>query len=251
VSNFLQSSCGLSNDYHAAALRLSGSGTGGGPCFYGYLTLPDNRASLGRGLIVLQEIYGLNAEVRRVCDWLASNGYHALAPDLYWKSGNHVEYDYEDRPNALAHARSLDFNVIAEDIKAGFVSLERILGGREKVGILALGWGGKPGLMARKSLPGVPMSIYYPGGLAGEDNLINDSVGATQYHFGLLDERSPQEFCDWIASLYQGKDGFEMHVYENSLHGFANHGRKEYHEDNARIVYERTLEFFDAQFNDQ
>ena len=95
---------------------------GGGERYDGYLALP--RAGKGPGVIIVQEIFGVNAHIRSVAEQYALAGYVALAPDLFWREERRVELGYEgaDRDKALALLKRIDANRSAEDLEIGRAS---------------------------------------------------------------------------------------------------------------------------------
>ena len=62
--------------------------------FQGYLALP--RTGSGPGIVLIQEIFGVNAHIRAVAEQYAADGYVVLAPDLFWRQGAHIELGYDD-----------------------------------------------------------------------------------------------------------------------------------------------------------
>src|SRR5947209_6195245 len=101
-------------DYTLAMVQLR-SFDGGE--FAAYLALPPG--GRGPGIVVLQEIFGVNANMRSVCDWLASRGFVALCPDLFWRLEPGLDLSPErDRDRALALLAKLDFTKAVDDAAA-------------------------------------------------------------------------------------------------------------------------------------
>ncbi len=243
----LQSALGVSPGIQSAVLRLDGKRRHEKYAYTGYLSLPDADKANGAAVLVIMEIYGLNREVRRYTDSLAEQGYVALAPDLLWEHGDHRVFDYVDRPNALALVRSMGFETVADDIASAHAALVRLAGSPAKVGVVALGWGGKPALLARRDMPGCVQVLYYPGGLDGEDEWLLNSLGPTQFHLGELDDRTPPAFQKHLADIYRNVPNSEVQVYQGSGHGFANRDRKEYDAPAGALAAPRTLDYLAKQ----
>src|SRR5260221_5503850 len=75
------------------------------------------------GVVVCQEAYGVNSYVRSVCDRLADAGYVAVAPELFHRTGTHVEFPYDDRERALAALGTVTNGTIEEDVGATLAAL--------------------------------------------------------------------------------------------------------------------------------
>src|SRR5450631_3449727 len=88
-----------------------------------YLSLPP--AGKGPGLVLFQEIFGVNRHIRAVADQYALDGFVVLAPDLFWRDASRVELGYEgaDRERALVLMKGADPKLLAEDIKTTVAAL--------------------------------------------------------------------------------------------------------------------------------
>jgi carboxymethylenebutenolidase len=91
--------------------------------FDGYLALP--AGGYGPGIIVLQEIFGVNEVVRGVADWYAAHGFVALAPDLFWRMERNVELTENDWNKAIEFYQKLDEAKAVEDSAAALEFLRR------------------------------------------------------------------------------------------------------------------------------
>ncbi|HZN08711.1 MAG TPA: dienelactone hydrolase family protein, partial [Pyrinomonadaceae bacterium] len=91
--------------------------------FDAYLALP--ASGYGPGIVVLQEIFGINKFVRDVADWYAAHGFVALCPDLFWRQQPNVEIDYNDWNKAIAFYQGLDEAKAVEDSAATLEFLRR------------------------------------------------------------------------------------------------------------------------------
>ena len=102
--------------------------------FRGYLARPAQGS--GPGIVVLQEIFGVNANLRGVCDRLAEEGYVALAPDLFWRveAGVDLEYSAAGRDKGLALKQKLDMDRAADDTAAAIKALRNLPGCVGRIG---------------------------------------------------------------------------------------------------------------------
>ena len=221
------------------------------PGYAGYLALPPARS--GPGLLLLQEIFGVNAHMRAVADQYALDGFVVLAPDLFWRAEARVELGY-DGPD-WARARSLMQAYTAEQAIDDLGIAARVLRARPEVGaakagaagtgrIGALGYcmGGRMAWFAAASA-GVDAAVcYYGGGIH-----MNLERAATvrcplQFHYAGHDEHIPP---DAVAAVRKalGPERAQVHVYDAAQHGFNCWVRASYHAPSAALAHGRTLAF--------
>src|SRR5258708_2404311 len=108
--------------------------------FDGYLAIP--ASGYGPGVVVLQEIYGINAYIRSVADWYAAHGFVALCPDLFWRQERGVELTENDRDKAFALYQGLDEAKAVEDGAAAMDFLRSSPATNARVGALGFCLGG-------------------------------------------------------------------------------------------------------------
>ena len=138
---------------------------GGGERYDGYLALP--RAGKGPGVIIVQEIFGVNAHVRSVAEQYALAGYVALAPDVFWRAERRVELGYvgPDRDKALALLKRIDANQAAADLGAAAQTLRALPETVGKIGAVGFCFGGQLAyLMAARGSVDAAVA-YYGGGI--------------------------------------------------------------------------------------
>src|SRR4029079_14355185 len=100
--------------------------------FDGYLALP--ASGYGPGIVVLQEIFGVNDHMRSVADWYAAHGFVALCPDLFWRMERGVELTAKDRNKAFELYQKLDEAKAVEDSAAALALLRKNAAGRGREG---------------------------------------------------------------------------------------------------------------------
>lgn len=210
--------------------------------FTGYLAQP---STAPKGcVVVVQEIYGVNREVRRVTDWLAQAGFAAVAPDLLWRVKPGLDFDYADRDSARKAVSSLKPDEIVQDLAAAASALQASAGGRP-VGIVSLGWGGRFAFMAAPKMNARAIVAYYPGNVEGAYEILNAAQMPQMYHFAKHDERTKPEFRKALRTALAERDDVEVLVYPEADHGFANRDRAEFHEASARLADERSIAFLE------
>lgn len=211
--------------------------------FKGYLSLPPTGS--GPGILLIQEIFGVNAHIRGVADQYALDGYTVLAPDLFWRLEPRVElgYDGADREKAMALMQKVDADVTLGDLAAAIGTLRGLLECSGKVVALGYCLGGRLAYGCAAD-PGVDAAVCYYG--ARINNQL-DRAGRIRcpllFHFGEEDHAIPLEAVDAIRQTFGGRADVAIHTYPNAGHGFNCWARSAYHQPSAALAHGRTLEF--------
>src|SRR5579863_7040655 len=108
--------------------------------FSGYMALP--RKGKGPGVVVIQEIFGVNESMRKVCDFLASRQFTAVAPDLYWRAEPGVELGESDVEKARALRGKTNDDKASDDVAATMDFLRKHEACTGTVGVVGYCWGG-------------------------------------------------------------------------------------------------------------
>lgn len=197
-------------------------------------------------IIVIQEIFGVNAGIRRKCDTLAEAGYLAVAPDLFWRFAPGVELDPDIEPQmqqALSLMGQLDQDAAIRDIEAT-IRAARSASGGGKVGAVGYCLGGRLAFMTatRTDIDAV-VGYYGVGidGLLGEKHAIAHPV--------LLHVPEEDHFVDKATQqrMHQGLDDHPkvtLYDYPGEDHGFATEFGKRRSEESAKLADQRTADFF-------
>ena len=200
---------------------------------------PDNAAPLG-GIVVLQEIFGVNEHIRRVADGYAAAGYVALAPALFDPVSRHVELDYDEagfaRGRELVEALGMDR---ALDIVRAASSTLRDEG--LKVSALGFCWGGSLAFLANTRL-GMPAVSYYGARTAP---FLGEALRApVLFHFGGDDASTPPDYVQAHRDAYPDAD---LHVYPGAGHAFNRDvDARHFHAASAALARKRTLAFLES-----
>ncbi len=192
------------------------------------------------GVVVLQEIFGVNHHIRAVADKYAAAGYLAIAPALFDRVEKGVELGYgmEDRPRAMEIRGRTKIDDTLADVAAAIEAAKE--GG--KVGIVGYCWGGTLAYAAAARLPGVAAAVgYYGGGIAG---IAGERLRAPlMLHFGERDKHIPLSDVEKIRAAQPEVPVF---VYAAD-HGFNCDERESYDAPAAAEAELRTMEFFAAE----
>jgi carboxymethylenebutenolidase len=207
----------------------------------GYMARPE--ATPRAGVIVLQEIFGVTAHIRRVADSFAAEGYLAIAPALFDRLESGIELEYSAVQAGLDLMQKLKLDDVVQDVGATVAvlrgELATIPGAGHKVGATGYCWGGAiADLAACRTDIDAAVSYY---GRATVGWLNEQPRCPVLYHFGALDPLIPPELVQQITA---GRPGQTVHVYAEAGHGFNCDERHEFHAASAGLARQRTLEFF-------
>lgn len=215
--------------------------------FDGYLALPP--AGHGPGLLLLQEIFGVNAHIQALAKQYALDGFVVLAPDVFWRQAPHLELGYEgaDRQRALALAGQLQPALLLADLQAATAALRgRAEVGGAKVGAIGYCMGGRLAFNAA-ALAGVDAAVaYYGGGIQGQLDLAPRIACPVQFHYAGHDDHIPPEAVAQVRQAMAGQAA-ELHVYPGATHGFNCWARASYHAPSAALAHGRALTFLATQ----
>ncbi len=189
-------------------------------------------------VVVIQEIFGVNAHIREVVDGYASAGYFAIAPQIFDRVDRDVElgYEQEDMGKGIEIAfQKLDRELALADIQAAI----EVAGVHGKVGVVGYCFGGLLTWLAACELDGVSAaSSYYGGGVAGE--VSRTAQCPVIMHFGELDAHIPMTDVEKVQAA---QPEVTVHVYPAD-HGFNCDHRASYDANAAELARSRTLELF-------
>jgi carboxymethylenebutenolidase len=197
------------------------------------------------GVVVLQEIFGVNKSIRAVADWLAGEGYVAIAPALFDRFERDLELGYDDAgmKKAFSLYPQLDPDTCLLDVAAAFQSV-----GHAGKGTAALGFC-FGGLLAWLSATRGPANGFTPacavGYYAGGIGKVAEEmpVCPVQLHFGSADDHIGS---DQLDAVRQAHPDVTVYTYEGAGHAFANPDRSSYVADAAKVANNRALEFLKA-----
>ncbi len=189
------------------------------------------------GVVVIQEIFGVNSHIRAVTDRLAGDGYLAIAPGVFERveKGFDVGYDPDSRARGMAVVGKLDREQTMRDVAAAIEVAKE--GG--KVGVVGFCYGGTIAWLAAAREPGLGAAVcYYGGGILAQKDL--KPRVPTMLHFGEKDEHIPVAGVRELAAL---RPDVPIHLYPAG-HGFNCDQRESYDAPSAALAWTRTLEFF-------
>jgi carboxymethylenebutenolidase len=213
--------------------------------FSAYLAKP--ASGRGPGVVVIQEIFGVNDVVRHVADTLAAQGFFALAPDLFWRLEPGVQItDKTDAEwqQAFGLLKRFDADKGVGDIQATITHLRGLAGVTGKVGAVGYCLGGRLAAMTAMRTDSDASAGYYGimlDSLLGEAGNINKPL---MLHIAEEDEYVPKPAQAKIKAALAGNPLVTIHDYPGMDHAFARAGGKHYDKAAAELADGRTLSFF-------
>ena len=188
------------------------------------------------GVVVVQEIFGVNDHIRRVADGYAADGYRVIAPALFDRVRPGIELGYTDAD--IAEGRKIRGQLTFEQALADVEAARKALGDGN-IGIVGYCWGGTVTWLAAARLPGFAAAASYYGGGIGQFAVEHPRC-PTQCHFGEKDHAIP---LSEVAAVRDANPAVEVYTYPAG-HGFNCDARASFDAAAAKLARERTLAFF-------
>ncbi len=188
------------------------------------------------GMVVLQEIFGVNHHIRNVTDRFAAQGYLAIAPALFDRVGTDIQLGYnpDDMKKGMETMSKKKMAETMADVEAAIAAASEA----GPVGVIGFCWGGTLAYAAATQFPVAAAVGYYGGGIAG---IVADRLKApVELHFGEQDTHIPMSDVEKIKKAHPG-----MAIYTYPAgHGFNCDERGSYDKASADLARTRSLEFF-------
>jgi carboxymethylenebutenolidase len=189
------------------------------------------------GMVVIQEIFGVNQHIRAVTDKLAQEGYASVAPALFDRQTKDFECGYT--PDEIANARKFianpDWDAMLRDTQAAINELKAA----GPVGIMGFCMGGSIAFLAACRLSGLSAAVCYYGGAIAKFADEQEKC-PTMMHFGETDAAIPMTDVEMIKKKHP-KD--EIFTYPIAGHGFHCDERGSFHEASAKLAWQRSMDF--------
>ena len=188
------------------------------------------------GLVVVQEIFGVNSHIRAVCDGFAADGYLAVAPAIFDRVERDVELGYA--PEDVTRGRDIRARCNVDQALADIAAARAVAASAGRVGVIGYCWGGYLAYLSASRLPGFSCAVaYYGGGM--QDALGEKPKVPVLGHFGRKDQHIP---VDGIRKLAAATPSMEVHFYDAD-HGFNCDQRGSFDAAAAKLARERTVNF--------
>ena len=193
-------------------------------------------------VVVIQEIFGVNAHIREVADGYATAGYVAIAPALFDRQETNVQLGYADEAD---WGKGMRLAFEGFDRAAGIVDMQAAVdaaGEYGNVGLVGYCFGGLMAWIAADEVSGLAAVSGYYGGMIGQEANRKPACPVI-LHFGEKDAHIPAEQIDLVR---QANPQVEINMYDAD-HGFNCDHRDSYDAAAAEVAKARTLEFFAAE----
>lgn len=219
-----------------------------GGSFAAYVATPAGGAP-APAIVVIQEIFGVNAVMRGVCDWLAGEGFVAICPDLFWRIEPGIDITDQTKAEwdrAFSLFSAFDRAKGIDDIDATRAVAATMAGTTGKVGAVGYCLGGH---MAYRTaaLTAVDASVGYYG--VGIEEVLDLATGIKKplmLHIAEKDQFVPPEAQAKVAAGLGGNGLVTLHSYAGQDHAFARIGGAHYDKASADLANRRTIDFFKA-----
>ncbi|MBR0858089.1 dienelactone hydrolase family protein [Bradyrhizobium liaoningense] len=215
-----------------------------GGSFKGYLAVPASGS--GPGILLLQEIFGVNKSMRDVADYYAEEGYVVLAPDLFWRMEPGVELGYTeaDFGKAMGYYQRFDANRSIKDAADALKVLRARPECQGGVGALGFCLGGKLAyLVAARTDVDCAVS-YYGVGIEADLAEAGNAKCPMVFHFAELDRFAPADAREQIKAAFKARSDVEFYLYPGCDHAFAAPERASFDKPATLMAHSRSIALF-------
>ena len=218
-----------------------------GGSFGAYLARPAGGA--GPGLVVIQEIFGVNKVMRDLCDGFAADGFIACAPDLFWRQEPGVQLADKTEAEwqkAFGYLKGFDFQAGVGDLARTIGHVRKLDGCTGKVGTVGYCMGGSLAYMTACFTDSDASVGYYPVQIEGNMDKAAGAKKPAMLHIAERDGFCPPEAQKTIRESLANNRLFTVHSYPGVDHAFGRIGGANYDKAAADLANRRTVEFLKA-----
>ena len=201
-----------------------------------YVAEPQGEAK--GGVVIVQEVFGVTNHIKRVADQYAAQGYKAVAPALFDRIRRDLTLEYSEVQKGLEYMQQLQWPNTLADVDAA-ANEARSAGSAAVIGYC---WGGTVAHVAASELDLDAAVSYYGGGVS--KMLDKKPRCPILYHFGDHDSSIP---LPDIEKIKQANPTSPLFIYAGAQHGFNCDERASYSPKDAKVAFERSIEFLNEQ----
>ncbi len=212
--------------------------------FSGYLATP--ASGNGPGVVVIQEIFGVNDVMRGICDELAGEGFVALCPDLFWRIEPGIQLTDKTEAEwkrAFELFGTFDVDAGVKDIAATLTALRAVEACNGKAGAIGYCLGGQLAYLAAARTDSDASVGYYGVNIQEKLDEQANIKRPLMLHIAGKDEFVPPEAQDKIKAGLAGNSQVTIHSYPDRDHAFAREGGAHFHKEDAALANDRTATF--------
>ena len=208
-------------------------------------------------IIVIQEIFGVNNNIKNIAERFANEGYFAAAPEMFHRSGASIDIPFSETEKAFAERGKLSSDNIRDDVQATIDYLKNNPNvDSSNIGIVGFCFGGMVSYLGSSNPDISASAVFYGGGILprpdaaeGTPRLLDSTADAVQApiigFWGDQDGGIPVSNVQEIESVLKSKGKtIENHIYEGAGHGFFCDDRGSYNENAANDSWPKALAFF-------
>ena len=198
-------------------------------------------------IVVIQEIFGVNAGIRAMCDTWAANGFTAIAPDMFWRQKPDVDITDKSEAEwqeAFGYYQNFNFDKGVEDMEAAIRTARDMPSGNGMVGVVGYCLGGHMAFLAATRTDCDASVSYYGGGIDGRLHESHAISRPLMLHLAADDQYINKQAQDKIAAALGDHPRVTIHIYPGVDHAFARVNGIHRDEAAANLADSRTLEFF-------
>jgi carboxymethylenebutenolidase len=220
--------------------------TTGDGAFSAYVAYPTGAGARAPAIVVIHEVFGVNADMRQTCDELAAQGYLAICPDLFWRIEPGVamtDRTEAERAKASALYDAFDLDAGVRDISAAIAAARALPGSNGRVGIVGYCLGGLMSYLTTARAAADAAVAYYPG---NADKHLQEAIGIgspLMVHLAEEDEYIPPEARRQIIAALGTSAQVELYSYPGCGHAFARHRGLAYDAEAASLANGRSDAF--------
>ncbi|SFB36422.1 carboxymethylenebutenolidase [Collimonas sp. OK607] len=211
--------------------------------FGAYLAVP--HTGKGPGIVLIQEIFGVNEHIRTVAEQYAADGYVVLVPDLFWRSAPRIELGYDEAgwKRGMELRQAIDVAKAESDVALTVAALKVQPALDGKLAAIGYCFGGLLAyLTAANGLVDAAIA-YYGGGIQNQLQRADDIKVPLLMHFGGADSHISMDVVQSIAERFDNNEDVEVHIYPGAEHGFNCSHRSSYHQRAAAEAHGNSLTF--------
>jgi carboxymethylenebutenolidase len=198
-------------------------------------------------IVVIQEIFGVNADLRDTCDELAAQGYFALSPDLFWRMEPGVDMSDQTEvewKKGFALYTAFDYPSGISDIAATLQVGRTLSGASGKVGLMGYCLGGLMTFLTTARRGADASVVFYGGNTENHLDETRNIKNPLMMHLGKEDEYISKDAQTAIIAALAGNECAEVFTYPGCRHAFARHRGIHFDQKAAQLANSRTADFF-------
>lgn len=210
-----------------------------------YMALP--KAGKGAGVVVLQEIFGVTASMKKICDFLADRQFTVICPDLFHSVEENLDIPEGEFEKARGIRGKMNDDAVVKDVVSSIEFLRKHpANSNGTVGVVGYCWGGLISYLTAATQKPDAAVMYYGVGIDKHLDKAAQITCPTMFHYASKDQFAGPEVAAQVRETMKGKKS-QVWEYKDAGHAFARPGGSHYHHPSADLADMRTLSFLVEQ----